>query len=157
MNDTRGRLTPASCVHASSISTSSLCCRRSRSRSLGRDRGWWRPIWSEWRPYSTTTAAWPWRTIWPWCSPTHLKWVQSLMPNAADFHCALTQSVLGPTFSCSRSACCRPWSATWRWSRRTADTHSHITSTSWLLTPRKLSRWNSRWGSCSTLSDLLDL
>lgn len=45
-------------------STFSLCCKHWKNRLLVRGRGLWRLILSEWRPYSTTTAAWPWRTTW---------------------------------------------------------------------------------------------
>lgn len=47
-----------------STSISSLCCRRWRSKLLERDRDLWRLILPGLRPFSTTTAAWPWRTIW---------------------------------------------------------------------------------------------
>lgn len=57
-------------AHMSCASISSLCCRRWRSRWPVRGRGWWRPTWSGWRPSSTTTAVWPWRTTWPPCSRT---------------------------------------------------------------------------------------
>lgn len=59
LNKTSAVAQPA---HVSSASISSLCCRRWRSRWPVRGRGWWRRTWSGWRPSSTTTAAWPWRT-----------------------------------------------------------------------------------------------
>lgn len=67
-------------------------------------------------------------------------------------HC-LAFAILSPILSSSQSACCRLWSDTWPQSRRTADTHSGITNILWLSTPRRLSRWNSRY-VCETYRTL---